>query len=217
MRQGTSSCKTVGKISEPQIGATEPRSTEGCRQLFGMETGRVTTSSQDTRSLRRYIAQGEYAIGLHRDEVIATVLGSCVSVCLYDAFRSVGGMNHILLPDGESPDNRRTLFGAHSMEVLINELMKTGAQRSTLRAKLFGGARMIDLLGRAGQLNGDFAERYLQAEGIEIESRSLGGNRARRVEFWPSTGRARMRFIDDHAGLEEQARKPPQPNGVELF
>lgn len=177
----------------------------------------MTTNGDDPRTPRRYIAQGEYAIGQGRDQVIATVLGSCVAVCLFDAERSVGGMNHILLPEGDSIDDRRTLFGSHSMEVLINELMKVGAPRSALRAKIFGGARMIDTLGRAGQMNSDFAERYLRSEGIEIESRSLGGTLARRVEFWPASGRARMRFIEDLAGLDERNRKPPEPNGVELF
>lgn len=177
----------------------------------------MSTAGEETRVPRKYIAQGEYAIGSQHDEVIATVLGSCVAVCLYDAAKGIGGMNHILLPEGDPSDNRRTLFGAHSMEVLINELMKVGAVRATLRAKVFGGARMIDTLGRAGQMNGDFAERYLQSEGITIESRSLGGTLARRVEFWPATGRARMRFIEDIAALEERNRKPPQPNGVELF
>jgi chemotaxis protein CheD len=177
----------------------------------------VNTGGEDQRVPRRYIAQGEYAIGVQQDEVIATVLGSCVAVCLYDADRRMGGMNHILLPAGDSADDRRMLFGAHSMEVLINELMKRGASRQTLRAKIFGGACMIDTLGRAGQMNGEFAERYLQSEGIPVESRSLGGALARRVEFWPATGRARMRFIEDVAVLDERHQKPPQSNGVELF
>jgi len=185
--------------------------------FHSMERARVSMSGPEPRTTRRYISQGEYAIGSNRDEVIATVLGSCVAVCLFDAGQSVGGMNHILLPKADSAEDRRTLFGAHSMEVLINELMKTGAQRSTLRAKVFGGARMIDSIGRAGQLNGDFAERYLRSEGIEIEARSIGGSLARRVEFWPASGRARMRFIDDLAILEERGTKLPQPNGVELF
>lgn len=177
----------------------------------------MTTSGPDPRTARRYISQGEYAIGSDSDEVIATVLGSCVAVCLYDPERAVGGMNHILLPEGESIEDRRTLFGAHSMEVLINELMKSGARRTLLRAKFFGGARMIDSIGRAGQLNAEFAGRYLQSEGIAVEASSIGGTLARRVEFWPASGRARMRFIDDLAILDERGPKLPKPNGVELF
>lgn len=177
----------------------------------------MTATGLDPRAPRRYIAQGEYATSTDPDAVIATVLGSCVAVCLYDPDRRGGGMNHILLPDFEGSDGRRTLFGAHSMEVLINELLKLGCRKSALRAKLFGGARMIASLGRAGQMNSDFVDRYLAAEGIPVDSRSLGGAMARRVEFWPALGRARMRFIEDQEPIEEVQPRRPAGNEVELF
>lgn len=171
----------------------------------------------DARQPRRYIAQGEYATGDRPDEVIATVLGSCVAVCLFDPERGAGGMNHILLPDIDGADGRRTLFGAHAMELLINDLLKLGCRKSSLRGKLFGGARMIATLGRAGAMNGEFADRYLASEGIPVESRSIGGTLARRVEFWPSTGRARMRFIEDQSVEVEVQPKSTAGNAVELF
>lgn len=171
----------------------------------------------DARLPRRYIAQGEYATGDRPDDVIATVLGSCVAVCLFDPERGAGGMNHILLPDLEGSDGRRTLFGAHAMELLINDLLKLGCRKQALRGKLFGGARMIASLGRAGAMNGEFADRYLASEGIPVESRSLGGTLARRVEFWPASGRARMRFIEDQSVEVEARPRPPAGNAVELF
>lgn len=171
----------------------------------------------DARQPRRYIAQGEYATGDSPEDVIATVLGSCVAVCLFDLDRGAGGMNHILLPDLDGAEGRRTLFGAHAMELLINDLLKVGCRKSNLRGKVFGGARMIASLGRAGAMNGEFADRYLASEGIPIESRSLGGTLARRVEFWPASGRARMRFIEDQAVEVEVRPRAPAGNAVELF
>lgn len=171
----------------------------------------------EARQPRRYIAQGEYATGDDPEEVIATVLGSCVAVCLFDPVRGAGGMNHILLPDIEGSDGRRTLFGAHAMELLINDLLKMGCRKSDLRGKVFGGARMIASLGRAGALNGEFVDRFLASEGIPVDSRSLGGTLARRVEFWPASGRARMRFIDDQPVELEVRPRPTSGNAVELF
>jgi len=177
----------------------------------------VAEQIADARQPRRYIAQGEYATGEGPDDVIATVLGSCVAVCLFDPVRGAGGMNHILLPDLDGSDGRRTLFGAHAMELLINDLLKMGCRKTDLRGKLFGGARMIAMLGRAGAMNGEFADRFLAAEGIPVDSRSLGGSLARRVEFWPASGRARMRFIEDQAVEAPVRPQPSSGNAVELF
>lgn len=141
-----------------------------------------------------YVPQGTFEISARPSVCFATVLGSCVAACLWDAHRGVGGMNHLLLPpaaqDGE---------GVHLMELLINALLKNGARKTNLRAKLFGGARMIDGMSDIGGRNADFAREFFRYEDIEIVSESLGGRSARRIEFWPVTGHARQRLVSTEA------------------
>ncbi|MCK9910389.1 hypothetical protein MXD81_14690, partial [Microbacteriaceae bacterium K1510] len=107
-----------------------------------------------------------------------------------DPVAGIGGMNHFLLPGdaqrAASCDAER--YGVHLMELLVNGLMSRGANRGRLEAKLFGGARTIFKSSDVGQMNGDFAERFLKNEGIRIVGSSLGGSSGRRVEYWPVTG-----------------------------
>jgi chemotaxis protein CheD len=149
------------------------------------------------------------------------VLGSCVSACLHDPERGVGGMNHFLLADGA--DGSRVAeeamrYGAFSMEVLINDLMKQGARRERLEAKVFGGSKMIEALHDVGAANAAFVRHFLADEGIPIIGASLGGRHARRVEFWPASGRARQREVE-RADAVSAVRAPPAAfgNDVELF
>jgi len=170
---------------------------------------------------KHHVIQGEHAVSGDADTVLTTVLGSCVAACLHDPVRGVGGMNHFLLADGadgETVAEEAMRYGAYAMEVLINDLMKQGARRERLEAKLFGGAKMIETLHDVGSANAEFARRFLGDEGIPLVSASLGGRRARRVEFWPATGRARQRAVED--SMEMPAPKGPAPafgNDVELF
>ena len=170
---------------------------------------------------KHHVIQGEHAVSGDPDTVLTTVLGSCVAACLHDPVRGVGGMNHFLLADGgdgEIVADEAMRYGAYAMEILINDLMKRGARRERLEAKLFGGAKMIETLHDVGSSNAAFAQRFLEDEGIPIVSASLGGRRARRVEFWPASGRARQRAVEDSADLP--ARQAPAPvfgNDVELF
>lgn len=155
------------------------------------------------------VHQGEQRVGRHPDDALTTVLGSCVACCLHDPERGVGGMNHFLLPGGgASGDPAR--YGLHAMELLINGLLRAGASKGALVAKLFGGARMRDGLGGIGAANAAFAERFLAEEGIDCLRSSLGGVRARRVRFWPATGRAQLRLVDP-AEVVTAARTPPPP------
>jgi len=143
------------------------------------------------------VVQGEHAVGRDPETVFSTVLGSCVAVCLHDSLAGVGGMNHFLLP-GE-PIHRQTRdverYGVHLMEVLINDLMKIGARRERLQAKVFGGANIVRGLGNIGAANSEFARDFLRHEGIRIVAEDLGGERARRVQFWPASGRARQLYV----------------------
>ena len=111
-------------------------------------------------------------------------------------------------------------YGAYAMEVLINDLMKSGARRDHLQAKLFGGARIMQGFSDIGATNAAFARRFMTDEGIPVVAESLGGRSARRVEFWPATGRVRQRAVDEAPPLA--LRPTPSPamadaGGVELF
>lgn len=163
-----------------------------------------------------HIAQGEYATAKGPDASISTILGSCVATCLYDEGAQIGGMNHFLLPDGTGGGLHSARFGVNAMELLINALIKEGASRSRLKAKVFGGGRMIAGLTDVGQKNAEFVLDFLKREGIACTGQSLGGTQARRIEFWPGTGRARQRLL----GETQVVEKPPvvaAGNGVELF
>jgi chemotaxis protein CheD len=166
-----------------------------------------------------HVIQGEQAVSDHPDATLQTVLGSCVSACLYDPERRIGGMNHFLLPDDGSRTDMR--YASASMERLVNELLKRGALRDRLQAKLFGGARIMPSLPDIGRRNADAALAFLRNEGIACLSQSLGGSQARRVRFWPATGRAQQLLIDRSAALQEPAltRESPriQSGSVELF
>ncbi len=166
-----------------------------------------------------HVIQGEQAISDNENTTLQTVLGSCVSACLHDPVRGIGGMNHFLLPDtGTSADMRHA---SAAMERLVNELLKNGAERDRIQAKLFGGARIMPNLPDIGRRNAASALAYLHNEGIACLSQSLGGHQARRVRFWPATGRAQQLLIarrDTDQTPEVKAERPVQPAGsIELF
>jgi chemotaxis protein CheD len=166
-----------------------------------------------------HVIQGEQAVSDSPEATMQTVLGSCVSACLYDPVRRIGGMNHFLLPDtGASGDMR---YASAAMERLVNALLKRGATRGTLQAKLFGGARIMPALPDIGRRNAEAALAFLRSEGIVCSSHSLGGDQARRVRFWPATGRAQQLLIDRREAAHdvEIVREAPQkaPGSIELF
>ncbi len=147
------------------------------------------------------IVQGEHHVAFKPGVVISTLLGSCVAACLYDPIAKVGGMNHFLL--GEPGDNNpvpkaeMTRYGVHAMELLINGLMKRGAERTRLRAHLYGGASIVAGLGDIGHRNGEFARNFLATENIALGRCELGGTQARKVEFMPYEGRVRSLLVRD--------------------
>ena len=165
-----------------------------------------------------HITQGEFAVANNAKKVITTILGSCVSCCLWDPVARVGGMNHMLLTVTSDENGKCNLAGINAMELLINDILKLGGRRDRLRAKAFGGARMVDGLSDIGQLNADFTLDFLEREGIACDSNSLGGSTARHIMFWPTSGRAmqKIRHQDDLA--EEQPVKTfSGGNDLELF
>ena len=160
----------------------------------------------DEEVRRINLVQGEYKVSNDPRVVFSTILGSCVGACIRDPEIGVGGMNHFLLPGAEvgadARDSER--LGVHLMELLVNGLMRQGAHRDRLEAKVFGGARMMQGLSDIGQKNTEFARRFLKYEGIRIVGGDTGGERGRRLQFWPVSGRARQSYIT--SGVESANR-----------
>lgn len=165
------------------------------------------------------IVQGEYHVSGAQDLSITTLLGSCVAACINDPVARVGGMNHFLLPGEDSSSPLVARHGVHLMELLINGLLKKGALRHRLEAKLFGGARTMRGLGDFGAVNAKFAQDFLRREGIAIVGGSLGGETGRRIQFWPATGRARQKLVRaSDEPLRIQPNLPEETGGdLELF
>jgi chemotaxis protein CheD len=169
------------------------------------------------------IMQGDFYVSDQHDELLTTILGSCIAACIRDPVSGVGGMNHFLLPEGSGSDSGAQRFGVNAMEILINSILGRGGERSRLEAKLFGGANVIAALSNVGTRNAAFAQRFLADEGIAVVSEDVGGTAPRRIQYWPSTGRARRLAVQsDHRTLVEnelrQAQKTaPSDCGVELF
>lgn len=168
-----------------------------------------------------HLIQGEYRVSGDPDVAYSTVLGSCVATCLHDPLARVGGLNHFLLPGTKDGAHESLSYGVHAMELLINALLKRGAARDRLEAKIFGGARMMNSLADIGGQNARFAKEFLIRENIPLLSESLGGDRARRIQFWPASGRARQLLIAAHEAQIVEAPPPPPPaartGDVELF
>ncbi len=142
---------------------------------------------------------------------ISTVLGSCVSTCLWDPGARIGGMNHFMLP-GEptatvSPWGLSARFGLYAMEVLINEMLRLGADRKRLVAKVFGGARVLqgfDTLD-VGAQNSQFVLAFLHEESIRIAAQDLLGVHPRKLHFFPATGKVQVKKLSLHT--EEAQRQ----------
>jgi len=181
---------------------TEPLAT---RHYFDREFGLAAVK----------LLPGEYYV-TSDDMVLTTVLGSCVSACLRDSVSGIGGMNHFMLPDAADPlffDAAAAMrYGAHAMQVLLGEVVRAGARRERLEAKVFGGGAVLAsmTLLNIGERNADFVLRYLLDERIRIAAQDLRGKLPRRINFFPFSGRVTVRKLrqQDDALLvqrEEQA------------
>lgn len=159
------------------------------------------------------IIQGEFHVSDREGDMLTTILGSCVAACVFDPVRKIGGINHFLLPGADPRDGQNIKYGAYAMEQLINALLRAGANRARLEAKIFGGARVVQSLSNIGQNNADFAMKFLKDEGIRLTSQSLGGTQGRRVRFWPASGRAQVLLLDstfaDPVKPAAVQRRPP--------
>jgi chemotaxis protein CheD len=140
---------------------------------------------------------GEYYVTA-RDMVLVTVLGSCVAACIRDRTNGIGGMNHFMLP-GESGDllSSSARYGVYAMEKLINELLKMGARRNHLEAKLFGGGNVLRgfTVANVGERNANFAIGYLRNEKIAVVAQDLLDIYPRKVYFFPSSGKVKVKQL----------------------
>jgi chemotaxis protein CheD len=141
------------------------------------------------------IFSGGYYVTDQPGEVICTILGSCVAACIRDPIKKVGGMNHFLLPSTNGDDSQNMRYGAFAMELLINELLKRGADRNRLEVKVFGGASVVAGLSDVGAKNISFVTQFLKDEELRIVSQDLGDDYPRRVHYYPETGRVLMRKL----------------------
>lgn len=141
------------------------------------------------------VLPGEYFVA-NEDLPIMTTLGSCIAACLWDRQVGVGGMNHFLLPDGEG-DSGSGRYGAFAMELLINRMMKQGAARSRLEAKVFGGANVINGMSslNIGERNTRFVLDYLKTERIAVISKDVLDVFPRKVCFFPASGKAMVKRL----------------------
>ena len=128
--------------------------------------------------------------------LLRTLLGSCVSACLYDARVRVGGLNHFLLAGGADPGTEEGRYGVHAMELLINQIMRLGGSRAHLVAKVFGGAHVLPgMSGAVPAANVRFVREFLHKEGIPVVGERLAGTAALEVCFYTDSGRARVRQV----------------------
>jgi chemotaxis protein CheD len=139
------------------------------------------------------VLPGEYFVH-DEDLLITTTLGSCIAACLWDRDRRIGGMNHFMLPEGSGDSGR---YGSYAMELLINEMMKRGASRLSMEAKVFGGGAVISGMNslNVGERNTRFVIDYLQTERIPIVSKDVMDIYPRKVCFLPGSGKAMVKRL----------------------
>lgn len=179
------------------------------------------------------VMQGDYYVTTRKDEVLSTVLGSCIAACVRDPLVGCGGMNHFLLPDdgrgggGDTTTKARLRYGAFAMDQLIQDILARGGRRDRLEVKVFGGGNVIAGLGTVGHRNADFVENYLATFGLAMTASHLRGTAPRRVLYTPRSGRVRMKELAPDTGkaiFERERRRAPvvvvsteAPGAIELF
>ncbi len=160
----------------------------------------VRGSYDSGRSLK-IIYPGEYYI-TSENELIGTLLGSCVSVCLYDDKNRVGAMNHFMLP-GKTNGTRIgeagfAKYGIAAVNTIIAGMLKKGAERKNLEAKVFGGGRVLDLDGKKfnnmiPDNNIRVAKLILEIEDIPIIALDVGEDYTRKIIFDINSGKVFLR------------------------
>ena len=176
------------------------------------------------------VAPGAHYVTNKTDEMLVTTLGSCVAACVRDTELGIGGINHFMLPESDSGNwggvSASMRYGNYAMEVLINDILRMGGARNRLEIKVFGGANVIGRTSLVGTKNVEFVETYLRIEHMAIAAQHLGGDQGRRIVFFPSTGKVKMKLLDRHDNevvvAEEQTfkskiEKTEIEGSIELF
>ncbi|MDD2808239.1 chemoreceptor glutamine deamidase CheD [Rhodoferax sp.] len=173
------------------------------------------------------VLPGEYFVS-NEDLMIMTVLGSCIAACLWDPRIRAGGMNHFMLPDGDSADGGGR-YGSYAMELLINQMLKMGARRETMQAKVFGGAQVMAGFTsmNVGERNTKFVLDYLATERIPVVSQDVLDIHPRKVCFFPTTGKALVKrlahshpetlAVEERKGNAASLAKTTSGGSVDLF
>lgn len=211
--------KAKQSINQPAVGSLQNRQPEVAKSTIDS----MTTSSRP-ESFKSIIVGEVFAS--KQPIWITTLLGSCIAACLYDSTSGVGGMNHFMLPRSGNDNRTCASFGVHAMEMLINEMMKLGADRRRLKAKIFGGGAVIQADSskwNVGERNIEFIHKFLKDEGIPIVAHHLGGDCARQVRFHTGTQKALVKPLSKSESSSVAKREqsstcsPVQTNQITLF
>ena len=185
--------------STPFTSPTENSPTRYFDTKFGIEAAKILP--------------GEY-FATDKDMVLVTVLGSCVAACIRDTRTGVGGMNHFMLPRSEkdpaSPVSMSARYGTFAMEILINHLIKMGARRETMEAKVFGGGNVLRgfSVNNIGESNANFVMEYLHNEGIRVAAEDMLGVHPRKIYYFPASGKVmvkKIRELHNHTIVERES------------
>lgn len=173
------------------------------------------------------VLPGEYFVS-NEDLVIMTVLGSCIAACIWDGKVRAGGMNHFMLPDGDGAEGAGR-YGSYAMELLINEMLKKGARRESMQAKIFGGAQVMAgfTTMNVGERNTKFVLDYLATERIPVVSQDVLDIHPRKVCFFPVTGKALVKrlahshpetlAVEERKGNAATVAKATAGGSIDLF
>ncbi|MBV9561021.1 MAG: chemoreceptor glutamine deamidase CheD [Bradyrhizobium sp.] len=201
------------------------------------------TSPEPTGGTRRYrdpmfeesaikVFPGEHYVTGQPDEMLVTILGSCVAACIRDPLAGVGGMNHFMLPEasgassGWDTASASMRYGNVAMERLINDILARGGLRQRLEVKVFGGGNVLTGSANIGHRNADFVEDYLATENLPIAARHLRGTLPRRVHYFPATGKVlllelqrtdRDALVRSESSYKSKIEVEPVGGSVELF
>ncbi len=185
-------------------------------------------------SRKCYIAKilpGEFYI-TRNDELVSTVLGSCVSACIRDTLLGLGGMNHFMLPESNAADvddDTAMRYGSFAMEQLINEILKFGGHRDSLEIKLTGGGKILETqtsVTDIGTMNIHFVHQYLAQEGLQAIAEDLGGNKPRKVLYDPTSGSLKVKKLNSlhndtllsrERNYRDTLQNQPLEGDIELF
>jgi chemotaxis protein CheD len=147
------------------------------------------------------VLPGDFKITTQPDEVISTLLGSCISACIRCKKTGIGGLNHFLLPSLKGrnlvDDSQAMRYGDYAMEVLIGAILRNGGSRSDLEAKIFGGANMFDSVSEktVGRSNIQFVLDFINSEGISLIAEDIGGTSGRKIYFHPTSGKVKIQKL----------------------